>query len=207
MKTLLFCLSMLGLAGWVSAQDQALFDNVDVVGGFGGPIFEFGQVVNETGGAAGGGGGVVINNFFLGGFGMGVADFSDVEVDGKPYEVGMGFGGIWMGYTPFSSKVIHPYTSLRLGWGGASLYPQDSEPDNYPETGIFVVTPELGLEVNIFQWFRIGLTGGYRMVNGANELPGISDSDLSSFTGGLTLRFGWFNNGYDSNHLEIGKLE
>ena len=68
MKKVLFTalLSIIGLTAF--AQHETLFGRARVVGGFGGPIMEWG-LGNDLNTSVGGGGGVVIDNFFLGGYG------------------------------------------------------------------------------------------------------------------------------------------
>lgn len=188
---ILLALFLIGLTAL--AQEETLFDNASVVGGFGGPLFVYSNVNNEFGSGAGGGGGVIINQFFIGGFGVGLGNFADVNIGNDRYEIDLGYGGFWLGYVPLSYKVIHPYVSTQLGWGGVSLDP-DKEVTNDPDynDAVFVVTPEAGLELNVFTWFRLSFTGGYRFVMGVDDIPNLTDRNLSSFSGALTLRFGGF---------------
>ena len=55
-----------------------------------------------------------------------------------------------------------------------------------------MTTPEVGLELNVFSFFRIAATASYRWVNGVETLPTYTNDDLSSFGATLTLRFGGF---------------
>ena len=187
--------AILLLASGLFAQEkhQTLFGNARIVGGFGGPIFEYGLLNGQFGTRAGGGGGLVVGDFFIGGFGMGTSDFAEVDLDPQIYTIDLGYGGFWLGYTPLTRKVIHPFGSLKVGWGTASLeYQKDDDWITGYEENIFSLTPEVGLELNIFRWFRISATGGYRFVNGADGLPDLDSRDFRSFIGTLTLRFGGF---------------
>jgi hypothetical protein len=77
-----------------------------------------------------------------------------------------------------------------LGWGGIDIEIDDegfTRNDN-----IFVVTPEVGVEVNVFRWFKIAGTVGYRAVTGVNSISGQSNEDFSGMAGTLTFRFGGF---------------
>ena len=98
-----------------------------------------------------------------------------------------------MGYTYRPHKLIHLFTSLKLGAGAL-----DIEFENGPDydDAIFVATPELGLELNVFKFFKIGFTGGYRFVNGY-ESPtiGFGKDELNGAVGTITLRFGGFGHG------------
>lgn len=204
MKNLLFtiCLVFVAFAA-TFAQDQTLFGSNKVTGGFGAPIFEYSTVDGDFGTATGGGGAVVLQNFFLGGFGMG-GNFGNKTIDNVRYRTELGYGGLWLGYVYPTEKLIHLYSSVKLGWGGASLDPRDEERDQESiSDAIFVVTPELGIELNVFNWFRIAGTAGYRVVGGLEGLPQLSNEDFSNFNFGLTLRFGKFTNrdksGYDDD--------
>lgn len=85
--------------------------------------------------------------------------------------------------TPRSSKVIHPLLGIQLGGG-------DLEFDNLDTDRVFVVQPSVGLEVNVFQWFRAGVEGGYRHVTGI-DTPGLETNDVSSPFAQINLKFGF----------------
>ncbi|MCB9284797.1 MAG: hypothetical protein H6563_12035 [Lewinellaceae bacterium] len=174
-------------------QEQTLFKSIRVVGAFGSPIFELGNLYDSTGTSTGGGGALVFNKFFLGGFGMGSSGFASIDFQGTTYKIDMGYGGIWLGFTPLTHKAIHPYISTRYGWGKIKLNEEGASAPSYQDK-IFCFIPEAGFEVNFFRWFRICASGGYRLVTGANDLPAnsLELSDLRSFCGYLTLRFGGF---------------
>lgn len=182
---LLFCmLCSFGLA----AQHETLFDEFDIVGAFGGPILEIGSINGTVGANVGGGGALLINNFFLGGYGIN-ADYPMVRVNGLDYNTRFRQGGFWLGYVHNDYKVLHLYSSVRMGWGRAQLRREGS---NDFSDRHFTLTPELGLEVNLTTWFKLALTGGYRWVNGIDVLPGLNNASFSSPVGMLTFRFGGF---------------
>lgn len=174
-------------------EQQTLFDEARVVGGFGGPIMEFSTINGETGVAAGGGGAVIVNDFFIGGFGMGGA-FAEQLVDSILYDVSYGYGGLWLGYTPQAHKLFHSFVSLKIAWGGTALTEdhQDFDYDDAHSDDFFTLIPEVGAEVNVFRWFRIAGTLGYRWVDGISKVPGLNDKDYRSLTGSLVFRFGGF---------------
>ncbi len=191
---LLFCLG-LGSFGF-SQKQETLASSARVKGGFGSLYFLFGQADGHNGAGAGLGGAFIINDFFIGGYGQNEV-FDRRRYSGREYLVGLGSGGFWLGYVPASYKVVHLYSALKVGWGSAALRRTDSEPytnDNITD-GVFVLAPEIGAEVNILRWFRLGFTGGYRFVSGLNTLPGYAYNDFNSPTLALTLRFGKY--GYD----------
>lgn len=186
---------LLGLA--VQAQHETLFNNARVVGGFGAPIVEMG-LGNDMTTAVGGGGGVVIDNFFIGGYGVGSIDFERLIEDDDIQEVELGHGGFWLGYTLAPHRVLHLYTSARLGWGAVGI--DVSENSSFPEDtdNVFVVTPEIGLELNVTRWFRVAGTVGYRYVDGIRDNSPYKSNAFDGTLANLTFRFGWF--GWDRDN-------
>mgnify|MGYP001386358765 CR=1 FL=1 len=192
-----FVICFLLAATALSAQkDETIFSNVNRTGAWGGPLFEYSNLSTDVETAGGGGGALVLNDFYLGGYGMGRVEFSKTfNADNRRDNVNFKHGGFWIGYTPLQHKVIHPYASVRLGWGKARFNSTDlttNERLAELKDNIFVTTPELGLEVNIFSFFRIAATASYRWVNGVDDLPNYNSKDLSGFGATLTLRFGGF---------------
>lgn len=192
-------ISFLLLAATVFAQkDETIFSDVNRMGGWGAPIFEYSNLDEDVQTVSGGGGALVLNDFYLGGYGMGKLEFSkSYTADEEKDNLNFKHGGFWIGYTPLQTKVVHPYASVKLGWGKArfeTINLKNGETLNSLKDNIFVTTPEIGLEVNVFSFFRIAATASYRWVNGIDDLPSFTDDDLSSFGLGLTLRFGGFGN-------------
>ena len=164
---------------------ETLFGNARARGAFGAVITEFGTFNNnDLATAHGGGGGIIIDNFFLGAYGLGTGDFNDFE-EGR---LEMGHGGFWLGYTSPHYRLIHLYSSVKLGWGALNL---DLDSFNGSDN-IFVVTPEVGAELNLFRWLKVAGTVGYRRVTGVNDLTGTENSDFSGLIGTLTFRIGAF---------------
>lgn len=192
MKKLIFLALSMCLALAAQAQHETLFGNSRVVGGFGGPIIEWG-LGNNLSTSVGGGGALVIENIFLGGYGMGSIDFSSLIEDERIDQIELGHGGLWLGYTLAPHRLMHLYTSARIGWGAVGI--DVTSGSNFPRNtdNVFVLTPEIGLELNVAQWFRIAGTVGYRYVDGVNEKLGYYQSDaFNGYLANLTFRFGWF---------------
>lgn len=185
-------LTVLALAGLgASAQHQTLFNSARVVGAFGAPITEFG-LNNNLSTSAGGGGALVINNFFIGGYGLGSTDFRRLFNQGDVEVLNIGHGGFWLGGTYQPWRLLHLYGSARIGWGALNVDVRDNSLDYEDLDKIFVLTPEVGLELNITSWFRLAGTVGYRWVQGANEDLGYTNDDFTGATAAITMRFGWF---------------
>lgn len=173
------------------AQHETLFSNARVMGGFGGTITEFG-LNNNLKTAYGGGGGLVIGNAFLGGYGLGSVDLNNV-IDGNDIkQIDLAHGGFWVGYTYQPYKLLHLFSSAKIGWGAVNINTDNFDLFDDRNDEIFVLTPELGLELNVFKWFRVAGTAGYRYVNGTNGGIIYKDEDFSGFVSTLSLRFGWF---------------
>ncbi|NND08911.1 MAG: hypothetical protein HKN87_21275 [Saprospiraceae bacterium] len=198
MKRLLFVLLASLSTVLLFGQHETLFSKSRVIGGFGGPLMEFGDVKGELSTSVGGGGGVIIDNFFIGAYGLGSVRNLRYNINNEDFKMDLAHGGLWMGYAPQTFKLIHPYTSLRLGWGFAEIrndpfqagdpfYSSHSSGD-----AVFVLTPEVGVELNLTRFFRIAGSVGYRWVNDVDQLEDFGNKDFRSVTGQLTLRFGWF---------------
>lgn len=190
MKNWLIILACLAATA-VTAQQETLFGRARVVGGFGAPIIEMG-LGNKLNTAVGGGGGVVINGFFLGGYGVGSVDFEQLFDQGEVEVLDIGHGGFWLGGTFKSHSLLHIFSSAKIGWGAVNVQLDDNNVTYRDLDKIFVLTPEIGLELNVTRWFRIAGTAGYRWVDGVNENHGYKNEDFSGGIATLTFRFGWF---------------
>lgn len=199
MKSRLTLFLFLTSAALFAQEDKTLFSDVNRIGGWGGPIFEYTNFGDDLDVISGGGGALVLDDFYLGGYGLGKYNFSKTNAGAELREsVKFGHGGFWVGYVPLQSKVLHPYASVRFGWGTAKYKAADlNDPDDVKDEikdNIFVLNPEFGFELNVFSFFRIAATGSYRLVNGIDDLPNFADDDFSDFGATLTLRFGGFGN-------------
>ncbi len=190
-------MAVLGFSTLLFGQQETLLGDAQFVGGFGGPIFEWSTVNDDTGPTFGGGGGIILDDFFIGGFGQGGA-FSEYRSALGGQDIGFGYGGLWIGYTYPSLQVVHIYTSLKIAGGGVVLSDFDRGFDFdfiNDVDAFFAVIPEAGVEINLVEWFRLTPTVGYRWTEGVNRLGNLSDEDFRSVVFGLTLRFGGFGHG------------
>ncbi len=93
------------------------------------------------------------------------------------------YNGGKIGYAFMPYKAIHPIVNFEVGRGKFKLAGSGSD-------NTLVLQPSAGLEINIFRWFRLGLEGGYRYING-NDLAPLTDAQLSGMYGQATLKFGF----------------
>lgn len=187
MKKLSVILFLSLLAGFsLNAQDsedkevKTLFSSSDIsFSGFGGPIVQFGTAEDGMGVFPGGGGALLINQkFFIGGYGMGLANSAlhrNVEVEGVKYDrlrTSFGHGGFWLGYIHNSQELLHLGFSSKFGWGELALYDDRFDFDHYDYLAndiVFVVTPQVEVEMNITHWFKLNVGAGYQFVSGVGN--------------------------------------
>lgn len=187
------------------AQEETLFGRSHSAGFFFSPMVEYSMLDSEVRASSGGGLGLVIDNFFIGGYGLAAVDVDALINDNaESLEVDIAHSGLWLGYVFPSHKLVHLYTSVRGGWGLVNTTFDNNGINNGDR--IFVVTPEAGVEVNLFRWLRLAGTVGYRQVNGVNNsISGLTNSDVSGVTGGLTLRIGAFGRHHRHHHRKTRK--
>ena len=194
MKKYLFAfIACLAVVSALQAQTETLFGNARVRGAFAAPIVEWG-LKDDIATAAGGGAALVIGNAFLGAYGMGSTDFRHFYNTGNIESLRLAHGGFWVGGAVPSHKLIHLYGSARIGWGALDIETDDSP--RYDELDkVFVLTPEIGLELNMATWLRVNCTVGYRYLSGVNSGQVFDSSDLRGTVMAVGVRIGGFGNG------------
>lgn len=175
-------------------QDETLFNRSHRSGFFVSPIVEYSDFKNDLTTATGGGLGFIAGDFFIGGYGLGIVDYDKVLNEDFDH-LEMGHGGLWFGFSAPQHEVVHFFSSVKAGWGAVNIN-FDNNNEDY-EDSFFAVTPEAGLEVNVFRWFRIGGTVGYRFMNGLNNSATFDKKDFQTMTASLTFRIGGFGRRHD----------
>lgn len=170
-------------------KEETLFNHLHTVGIFGGPLFQFYDKNDEIEISAGGGGGIILNDFFIGLYGMGSStDPFDEDIE----MLDLAHGGLWLGYTFRQYKLVHLFSTVKAGYGGVNL---DFDDEFDSGDAISFLNPEVGVELNVFRFFKLNATAGYRWVNGIDEsISGIEKGSLDGFVAGVGLRFGFFGN-------------
>jgi hypothetical protein len=188
---------------------EYLFDKMgDVqVSGFGGFFTKFSAVEGAFAVFNGGGGAVLLNQtFFIGGSGSGLS--SKISRNDHPFDsemyLGLGYGGLWLGYIHDSHKLLHWGFSTKVCGGAAYLEDDFHVGENATgEDIIFVLEPQLEVELNVVKWFKINTGLGYRLVAGVDDKTYTSEAtgkerqyytsqDLSAPEFSISLLFGGF---------------
>ncbi|RLD81946.1 MAG: hypothetical protein DRJ15_02995 [Bacteroidetes bacterium] len=201
------------------------------ISGFAAIFNEFSGFDGDFAFSMGGGAAMLIDQrFFIGGYGQGITTrhlrtitryeegVSDYNIVYPDLYTRFGHGGFWLGYIHNPKKAINFGINTKLGWGAVSMtdktfkeyHEYDENWYNYMHDNVFVIQPEIDLNMNLLKWMRASVGVGYRFVTGLNQtyeyLPNDNPSEepvqkeyfkkgaLDSFTGNITLAFGWFNN-------------
>ena len=170
-----------------NGRDQTLANSSGRNGFFISPIIEYTDLNDEWNTSVGGGLAFVAGDFFIGGYGLGMLDENWIDDDIE--ELQMGHVGLWLGYVTPQHKALHLFTSVKAGWGAVNIELDD---DFDYDDSFFAITPEAGLEVSVFRWFRIAGTVGYRWMNGLDGSSDFDSDSLEGMTAGLTFRIGGF---------------
>lgn len=176
------------LAAPALADETTLIGDLTEVdhGGFGGPVVRFTQINGDFGVLTGGRGGWIVNHrFVLGGGGFGLANKIEVESESEATRLEMGYGGGMVEVIIASDALIHLSAECLIGAGGLTS-PELSEDDAF-----FVMEGGANILLNVTKFFRLGLGGSYRHVQGA-DFRGIESGDLSGPSAVLTFKFGSF---------------
>jgi len=193
MKKLVILLFVLVLAGPALARDEVLIGGDIESGGYGALTVRYGRILGADGVFVGGQGGWIINHsFVIGGGGYGLANNIGIQ-DCDYLYLGFGYGGLLLEYIIASQKLVHFSVQVLVGAGGISYFTNDyhCEYNPYDSDAFFALEPGANLMLNLHKYVRVGIGATYRYIGGA-DYDGITDSDLSGFSGGMIFKFGSF---------------
>ncbi len=180
-------------------EDETLLNGIQSSGGYGAPTVAVTSINGDAGVMVGGRGGWIINRqFVLGGGGHGLATRFRVPIDHPTLEsalVEFGYGGVLLEYIGAPSELIHYGAELLIGGGDAALVENEyvDHDDHLEEVEFFVTEAGGRVELNVTSFFRLGLSGGYRLAAGDEfDRANLSADDFSGPYGQLSLRFGGF---------------
>ena len=230
LKQILFTFSALLILSIVNGQNEneprfLLGDKSGKVNvsGFGTYTLGFSGMDGNLAVYNGGGGAVLLNQtVYFGAYGMGLSTnywhdgFTKVnhlgyEVKYEELNTQFGHGGFWLGYIHQSHKPVHFGASTKLGWGSISLSDQTfnnvhGDIDDYyslVSDEVFVITPQIEVEMNMLKWFKMNASVGYQFVSGVDKsYTNVNGDQVKFFKSGdfnqpvvnLSFVFGWFVN-------------
>lgn len=194
--TLLGVVLLITITAWSQDREYKTLVDFDEVriSGLGGPFMQFTAIDGDFAHFMGGGGAIMVGDFYFGGYGLGLTNQIYVDQAKSPVytsedQLNVSHGGFWLGYSLFGDRAIHVTLSSLVGWGQISV---GRDYNDYFQDGIFVVSPTMELELNLTQFFRLGLGASYNIYTFVNNIPGYSASDFSAPGGFLSFKFGWF---------------
>jgi hypothetical protein len=178
--------------GWT--QEETLVGKNADNGGYGGLVWKLTSIKGNSASIAGARGGWIINHTFAIG-GGGYSTISDIKAevlneDNEPLYIILDYGGLELEYIHNSNRLIHWTFHTLLGGGGVRLIEHDSDHE-IESNNLFVIEPSLDIDLNIINWFRLGMGVSYRLVAGLDS-DIVDNSDVSGVNGLLVLKFGKF---------------
>ena len=189
-------------------DQQTLFGNKRGLGGYLGINSKCAEINGQPAMFMGGELSMVIGhslNLGFEGYGMLTHIESDnLNSNGNPYFLQMGYGGFHIEPVIASDNLIHITLPVLLGAGGVAetFNPiwtgnvvdginTDFDQQIHRSDMFLIAEPGVNLELNVFRFMRLAGGLSYKFVSDA-QMPGISVSDLEGISGNLSLRFGWF---------------
>lgn len=166
-------------------RERTLLGDLDLSGAWGGPTYNYSMTGDDWALVRGGFGGLEFGEEFFIGYGgwKGREPFTkDEPVNGSP-EFDFRHSGLILAYAPFSDNAIHPRITTIFGPGKVDVAGEGRD-------RMLVGQAMIGLELNLFQWFRLGAEAGYRFSTGVDSAL-ISDQDVSGAVVQLEARFGF----------------
>jgi hypothetical protein len=177
----------------IFAQEEVLVSGKVSHGGFGGPAIKMTWMNGQPGFMTGGRAGWIINHTFV----LGTANYnllSNIDVPetgpaGGTY-LAMEYSGLELEYIHKSDRLVH-YSIHSLVAPG-SVYLRDGNFNRSTSSDyIFVLEPSLSVTLNVVKFFRVSLSGSYRLVFDV-ESGGLTDQDLWGAGVALIFKFGKF---------------
>jgi hypothetical protein len=188
MKKLLFLLILLCVVpGSLWAQQQRSLVQESSFGWFVAPVAKVTGIDDRAELMIGARGGVILGRWFAIGLGAYTlaSDFK-VEVDGTLENLAFTYGGLEQDVIFLSDSLIHGAFRILVGVGKASL-------GEAVATDRFFVA-ELGgdAEMNITNWMRLSVGGGWRFAQGVSDLEGLVNEELSGLALTIAVKLGKF---------------
>ena len=171
-------------------RERTLLGDLDLSGAWGGPTYNYSATGDDWALVRGGFGGLEFGDDVFLGYGGWKAredfvdeDFVSDDPNFQPAGYEFRHSGFIFAYAPFSDNAIHPRITTIIGPGKIDVAGEGRD-------RMLVGQAMAGLELNLFQWFRLGADVGYRFANGVDSQV-ISDKDVSGAVVQLEARFGF----------------
>lgn len=188
-----------------SGEHEVLVRSNVALGGYGGPDLRISSMLSQTMTLVGAQASWIAGHrilFGAAGYGLvsGVDTPSTMQIDGNPSRLGLVYGGIRLGVVATPNSLLHVTMATLVGPGTLSGISRVATPAEFEvgyerrighAEGIFVVEPEVAVEMNLTTFMRVALGASYRYVTGVAQ-PGLSSANLSSPAGSLAFKFGVF---------------
>jgi hypothetical protein len=214
----LFAVSALMAQDTISIADTVKKPKI-FISGFGGIISETSVLNGSISECIGAGGALSLNHYFyIGGYGLTLTsnhNITDLVIPleyaydsasqyyyyGKKVRTSFSHAGLWVGGVFFPKKRFHLGISSRFGWGTIHL----TEGENnsyiystnyrleYSTDKVFVITPQIELDVAITSWLKCNVGFGYRYVSGI-DYDRYKEFEFSAPQLTIGLFFGGFYN-------------
>jgi len=227
MKKLFTILIAILFANFSFAQEdeyKTLFGNSDgktSVSGFGAVTLDFGSADGNFSLMMGGDIAAIFNrSFYIGLYGRGLTTmpnykylrYSAILGQNIPVEerAMFGHGGLIVGVVLSPTSPVHVGFSGKFGMGGIGMiddyyYGTPSQPTEFLSVKpLYILTPQIDLEMNLTEWFKFRVSGGYQFVSseslnylqmgdsGIMEKELLNSKDFSTPYFSLGFVFGWF---------------
>jgi len=199
MKNLYLILIVLIANGASAGEANVLLGKELKHSGYGAPTAQLTSLGDNTAVMTGLRGGWIINDSLVLGLSASglVNSISDRALTGSSsgestLYTNFGYGGLLLEYYFFPHNIVHLSIGTMVGAGGLLFAERmNGDQDDFEGDVLFVAEPEIGVYLNVTSFFRLGATLSYRYVTDVDTAH-LSASDLSGFSGGLSLSFGGF---------------
>jgi len=191
-RTALVLALVLSLPGPASGQTGTDAPSDGRISSTAGMLLKVGKIADESRLHLGGWAGLLFGeNLAIGGGGF--ALMNDVELAGSEggtgFDLGFGYGGLLFRYWEALADPLTGEVGFLVGAGHAEV--RDRLAGTEVGSDNFLVSEaEMGVVYTLIDAFHVGLSVGYRLTAGVENLPGVSTTDLNGFTGTISVRLG-----------------
>ena len=169
------------------SRERTLLGDFDLTGAWGGPTYNYSATGDDWAFVRGGYGGLEFSDDVFLGYGgwhsREAFTTDDAPASGQRPQYSFRQGGLILAYSPGSDRTVHPRFTTILGPGRIDVAGGGRD-------RLLVGQVMAGAELNLTQWMRVGVEGGYRFVNGL-ETDGITARDVSGALVQIEARFGF----------------